>query len=314
MYRGHRTHRGLPAGSLGKWGDAGKAKPPEPCLGAQRAASEGPGALPSARPELLHSGKTCRHHRPPCVKLQCPKDTQPTGPLRQDGHPCSRGHGRLVGGALVPHPRSEALQTGHGVFTGFPEGLPRSSPHTNLPQPAADEKERNLGPGSRHFGRRGDTALLPGEWCWGSLARSLPDHDLKACRCLLTASSRAHLLGFAGGTPATQRGPQPTAHTGHSPISAQQGLRARGLRRNEIMSLLPPRPGRELPSPRSLRPVCPGKEARWTRQQSPLYTPLSWPPQRGAIRPVTPVTTRSQPAEPVDRLLDRKLPRSTASP
>lgn len=219
MYRGHRTHRGLPAGSLGKWGDAGKAKPPEPCLSAQRAASEGPGALPSARPELLHSGKTCRHHRPPCVKLQCPKDTQPTGPLRQDGHPCSRGHGRLVGGALVPHPRSEALQTGHGVFTGFPEGLPRSSPHTNLPQPAADEKERNLGPGSRHFGRRGDTALLPGEWCWGSLARSLPDHDLKACRCLLTASSRAHLLGFAGGTPATQRGPQPTAHTGHSPIS-----------------------------------------------------------------------------------------------
>lgn len=110
-------------------------------------------------------------------------------------------------------------------------------------------------------------APAPRECCQGHcLTRTLRAQDPGSLLCLFRAASHAHLLGFAGGTPALSAALSHLLPCRHSKASEW----------NEIVSLPPPRPGGSF---LLLAPCvqCSGRKARRTRQQSPLYTPLSQP-------------------------------------
>lgn len=147
--------QGLAAGSLSKRGDAGKATPPGPCLGAQRAVREGP--CPSFTLDR------CAGTAATMGQAKMSQGHPATGPLRQDGHSHRRDHGRLVGGgsgARIPgaRPRKWETQGVHAVSCG----AARSSPRTSLRQPAP-EKEREPGPRQQALREAKETWLLPPE-------------------------------------------------------------------------------------------------------------------------------------------------------
>lgn len=204
--------QGLAAGSLGKRGDAGKATPPGPCLGAQRAVARDP--CPSFTLDR------CAGTAATMGQAKMSQGHPATGPLRQDGHSHRRDHGGLVGGgpgARIPgaRPRKWEAQGIHAVSCGAAR-----SPHA----PAFDNlhlrRSGNRGPGSRHFGRPRRHGSSPQRMLSGSLSDqespssgswkpALPVQGRLACASIRVC--RRH--------PCPQRGPQPPA-----PVSAQQGL------------------------------------------------------------------------------------------